>query len=94
MLGQTAPIRHTRDGLPFKGMITPNTPRTEAAQKIFQPVREVEKIEKMPDKIKNEKDKSYKFLREANQLRIAKDKKPLTFLRKPPQSTAEMVKII
>ena len=38
MLGQTAPINHTRDGLPFTGTVTTNQKQSVAAQGIFQPV--------------------------------------------------------
>ena len=38
MIGQTAPINHTRDGLPFTGTVTTNAVQTKAAQGIFQPV--------------------------------------------------------
>ena len=38
MIGQTAPINHTRDGLPFSGTVITNRKQTDAAQGIFQPV--------------------------------------------------------
>ena len=39
MIGQTAPINHTRDGLPFTGTVITNQKQSEAAKNIFQPVR-------------------------------------------------------
>ena len=38
MIGQTAPINHTRDGLALSGTITTNRIPTEASKNIFQPV--------------------------------------------------------
>ena len=45
MLGQTAPVNHTRDGLPLTGTVTPNKVQMEAAKNIFQPVPSKLKID-------------------------------------------------
>ena len=63
MIGQTAPINHTRDGLAFTGTITPNTVRTQAAQGIFQPVPRVMKIDRgnTVDTIRNQRNNRMLF---------------------------------
>ena len=38
MIGQTSPINHTRDGLPFDGMITPFLPKWESPKELFHPL--------------------------------------------------------